>query len=103
MKNIESGGVDENVDGAEGIADPSPEQARLPRIGQIRVKTRVPRARKTCEARRGGLAVIAIVNRNLHTALRKLQSDDAADAARGTGHQRDLLSVSARRLAPSRS
>ena len=49
----------------------------------------MPRARKTCETCRGGFAVVSVVKRDTHAALRKLQSDDAADSARRAGYQRD--------------
>src|SRR5277367_6757759 len=103
MENIQSGIVDEDIDWAERIGDSMPKQTRLFGIGQIRIKARVSGARKAGETGRGGLAVIAIVNRYVHAPLRELQSDDAPDSTRCAGHQRDLFSVRVRRFAPSRS
>ena len=58
-------------------------------------------ALETGEAFISGAAIVAIMNRDAHAALRELRGEHPADAARGARYERDARELKARRLAPS--
>lgn len=103
MLDVQSGVVDQDIDCAELFDNPLPEQERRLWVRQVGSEDGMPAAGKTFQARLSGIPVIAVVNRNARSALRKLHGDDPADTARGAGHERHGREVRARRLAPSLS
>src|SRR5260370_31030711 len=103
MLDVQSGVVDQDIDRAELFDNPLPEKERRLWVRQIGCEDGMPAARKTFQARLGGLSVIAVMNRNARSALCQLHGDDSTDAARGAGHERHGRQVRARRLAPSLS
>ena len=103
MLYVQSGVVDQDIDGAEPLGNLLPESDGCCVLRQIGGEDGMPAARQTGEALLGGLPVVAVVKRNTHPALCELRGDDSTDAARGTGHESNDVGVRAQRLAPSRS